>query len=98
MDKFEAAYEDYKSRQTNNDQTADTSGKEEIVAVRRNDEDNIIAVKTNTGRELDYPAALAEAKAGNLAHTDVFHKYGRDILRSEPDGTKENNLTELPEF
>lgn len=63
MDKFEAAYEDYKSRQTNNDQTADTSGKEEIVAVRRNDEDNIIAVKTNTGRELDYPAALGRSES-----------------------------------
>ncbi|MDY7432390.1 DUF3892 domain-containing protein [Bacillus sp. V26] len=98
MDQFEAAYESYKSKQTNIDQSFDTSGKEEIVAVRRNEEDNIIAVKTNTGRELDYPTALSEAKTGKIAHVDVFHKYGRDILRSEPDGIKDNNLSELPDF
>ncbi|MCY7782511.1 DUF3892 domain-containing protein [Bacillus sp. FSL H8-0515] len=97
MDQFESAYESYRARQTA-DQQAAPSGKEEIIAVRRNEEDNIIAVKTNTGRELDYPTALSEAKAGNLAHVDVFHKYGRDILRSEPDGIKENNLSELPDF
>lgn len=98
MDQFEAAYESCKSKQTNIDQPVDTSGKEEIIAVRRNEEDNIIAVKTNTGRELDYPTALSEAKAGKIAHVDVFHKYGRDILRSEPDGIKDNNLSELPDF
>ncbi|TDU07687.1 DUF3892 domain-containing protein [Bacillus subtilis] len=98
MDQFEAAYESYKARQTTVDRENVPSGKEEIIAVRRNEEDNIIAVKTNTGRELDYPTALSEAKSGKLAHVDVFHKYGRDILRSEPDGIKENNLSELPDF
>lgn len=98
MDQFEAAYETYKDRQTTAEQQAVPSGKEEIIAVRRNEEDNIIAVKTNTGRELDYPSALSEAKARKLAHVDVFHKYGRDILRSEPDGIRENNLSELPDF
>lgn len=51
MDQFEAAYESYKARQTTVDQENVPSGKEEIIAVRRNEEDNIIAVKTNTGRE-----------------------------------------------
>lgn len=73
-------------------------GKEEFVAVKKNDDGDIIAFKTNTGRELDYITALEEAKAGKIAHIDVFHKYGRDIIRSEPDGIKENNLDELPEF
>ena len=58
----------------------------------------MIAFKTESGRELDYVSALTEAKAGKLAHVDVFHKYGRDILRSEPDGIKENNLENLPHF
>ncbi|MGY2644566.1 DUF3892 domain-containing protein [Bacillus inaquosorum] len=98
MDQFEAAYESYKAQQTNGEQQAVPSGQEEIIAVRRNEDNNIIAVKTNTGRELDYPTALSEARAGKLAHVDVFHKYGRDILRSEPDGIKENNLSELPDF
>ncbi|CAM3792180.1 DUF3892 domain-containing protein [Mesobacillus thioparans] len=73
-------------------------GKEQIVAVRKNDDGDLIAFKTDSGRELDYVTALNEAKAGNLAHVDVFHKYGRDILRSEPDGIKENNLDHLPDF
>ncbi|WP_163102708.1 DUF3892 domain-containing protein [Peribacillus alkalitolerans] len=74
------------------------SGVEQIVAVRKNEDDDIIAFKTNSGRELDYISALDEAKAGKLAHLDVFHKYGRDIIRSEPDGIKENNLDNLPSF
>ncbi|EOR21905.1 DUF3892 domain-containing protein [Cytobacillus oceanisediminis] len=74
------------------------SGVEQIVAVRKNDDDDIIAFKTSSGRELDYITALEEAKAGKLAHVDVFHKYGRDIIRSEPDGIKENNLDNLPSF
>ncbi|MDU1848346.1 DUF3892 domain-containing protein [Niallia alba] len=74
------------------------SGVEQIVAVRKNDDDDIVAFKTSSGRELDYITALEEAKAGKLAHVDVFHKYGRDIIRSEPDGIKENNLDNLPSF
>jgi|SRR5690625_1772166 len=77
---------------------ADLNGKEEFVAVRKNDDGDLIAFKTNTGRELDYVTALDEAKEGNIAHIDVFHKYGRDIIRSEPDGIKENNLDQLPSF
>ncbi|WP_455661130.1 DUF3892 domain-containing protein [Pradoshia sp.] len=73
-------------------------GKEQIVAVQKNDDGDIIAFKTESGRELDYLTALDEAKAGKLAHIDVFHKYGRDIIRSEPDGIKENNLDQMPEF
>ncbi|WP_438823722.1 DUF3892 domain-containing protein [Bacillus sp. JJ1764] len=73
-------------------------GREEFVAVKKNDDGDIIAFKTNTGRELDYITALNEAKAGKIAHIDVFHKYGRDIIRSEPDGIKDNNLDQLPEF
>jgi hypothetical protein len=73
-------------------------GKEKIVAVRKNDDGDLIAFKTDSGRELDYITALNEAKAGMLQHVDVFHKYGRDILRSEPDGVKENNLDQLPHF
>ncbi|WP_433774320.1 DUF3892 domain-containing protein [Bacillus wiedmannii] len=71
---------------------------EQIVAVRKNDEGDLIAFKTSSGRELDYITALNEAKLGKLAHVDVFHKYGRDIIRSEPDGIKENNLDNLPSF
>ncbi|MCR8847504.1 DUF3892 domain-containing protein [Rossellomorea sp. SC111] len=99
---FEQIYEKYK--QKGNVQAkieiADelSTGLEQIVAVRRNSDDDLIAFKTESGRELDYITALQEAKAGKIAHVDVIHRYGRDIIRSEPDGLKENNLSELPSF
>ncbi|RDI41360.1 DUF3892 domain-containing protein [Falsibacillus pallidus] len=99
---FENIYIEYKhqaAEQSLNEAVENKQpGVEEIVAVRKNRDDDIIAFKTDTGRELDYITALEEAKAGKLAHIDVFHKYGRDIIRSEPDGIKENNLDHLPEF
>jgi hypothetical protein len=95
-DRFEQIYEQY--RQKADIEIGNNEGKEQIVAVRKNEEGDLIAFKTSNGRELDYITALTDAKAGKLAHVDVFHKYGRDILRSEPDGIRENNLDNLPEF
>jgi hypothetical protein len=99
---FEKVYEEYKQQGEQQAQfeagQSNQDGKEEIVAVRKNDDGDIIAFKTSSGRELDYITALTEAKSGQIAHIDVFHKYGRDIIRSEPDGIKENNLDQLPEF
>ncbi|MCM3121591.1 DUF3892 domain-containing protein [Mesobacillus sp. AQ2] len=98
---FNQIYKEYKeqsSAQAEIEANTDQPGKEQIVAVRKNDDGDLIAFKTDNGRELDYVTALNEAKAGRLAHVDVFHKYGRDILRSEPDGIKENNLDQLPDF
>ncbi|WP_428908307.1 DUF3892 domain-containing protein [Niallia sp. Krafla_26] len=99
---FNQIYQDYvqQSKQNAVDEASAgiQEGQEEIVAVRKNDEGDLIAFKTASGRELDYVTALNEAKAGKIAHVDVFHKYGRDILRSEPDGIKENNLDQLPDF
>jgi hypothetical protein len=99
---YQKIYEEYKAQGEQQAQVeanqGTSSGKEEFVAVRKNDDGDIIAFRTSTGRELDYLTALNEAKAGKLAHVDVFHKYGRDIIRSEPDGIKENNLDHLPEF
>jgi t-SNARE complex subunit (syntaxin) len=103
MDNYEQIYNAYKNQgeqQMMQEMMVQNvaAGSEQIVAVRKNNDGDIIAVKTNTGRELDYVTALNEAKAGTLAHVDVFHRYGRDILRSEPDGIKQNNLDNLPPF
>jgi hypothetical protein len=99
---YEEIYEEYKHQSEQQAQVEaannNPEGKEEFVAVRKNDDGDIIAFKTSSGRELDYITALTEAKSGQIAHVDVFHKYGRDIIRSEPDGIKENNLDRLPEF
>ncbi|PKJ52180.1 DUF3892 domain-containing protein [Bacillus sp. SN10] len=104
MDKkdFEKVYNDYLHQgeeQAQSEMAQEVnSGAEQIVAVRKNDDGDLIAFKTSSGRELDYMTALSEVKSGKLAHVDVFHKYGRDIIRSEPDGIKENNLHNLPSF
>lgn len=99
LDRFEEAYNQYQNQtNVNADSENNLMNKEKIVAVRKNEDGDLIGFQTETGRELDYIEALEEAKAGKLAHVDVFHKYGRDILRSEPDGIKENNLDMLPDF
>ncbi|ETI70868.1 DUF3892 domain-containing protein [Neobacillus vireti] len=99
---FEKIYEQYKEQSEQQAQMEanqpNRDEKEAFVAVRKNNDGDLIAFKTNTGRELDYITALEEAKQGRIANIDVFHKYGRDIIRSEPDGIKENNLDHLPEF
>ena len=98
-DFFENAYEEYlNANSPEMEANVPIPGKERIVAVQKNDDGDIMAFKTESGRELDYLTALDEAKGGKLANIDVFHKYGRDIIRSEPDGIKENNLDNLPEF
>ncbi|OLN22002.1 hypothetical protein BTO30_11760 [Domibacillus antri] len=102
QDRFEQAYAQYKQQsqlQTLHESgIQETANQEQIIAVRKNNEGDIIAFKTNSGRELDYLEALSEAKQGKLACVDVFHRYGREILRSEPDGNKENNLDNLDTF
>jgi hypothetical protein len=100
---YEQIYQNYRQQgemQAAQDQmqAAATDGKESIIAVRKNDDGDIIAIQTSSGRQLDYVTALNEAKAGVLTNVDVFHRYGRDILRSEPDGVKTNNLDNLPTF
>ncbi|MFJ5714333.1 DUF3892 domain-containing protein [Neobacillus sp. NPDC093127] len=99
---FEKIYEQYKQQSEQQAQMEanqpNKDGKEAFVAVRKNDGGDLIAFKTNTGLELDYITALEEAKEGKIANIDVFHKYWRDIIRSAPDGIRENNLDHLPEF
>lgn len=103
MDRFEQAYKQYRNQANENEmykenESINNPNQDKIVAVRKNEDGDLIAFQTESGRELDYLEALSEAKAGKLAHVDVFHKYGRDILRSEPDGISKNNLDSLPEF
>ena len=99
---YEQIYNDYKkeSKEQANEEVTniDNHGKDVIKAVKKKDDGDIIAFRMESGRDLDYVTALNEAKEGKIAHVDVFHKYGRDIIRSEPDGIKENNLDNLPTF
>lgn len=101
MDRFEKAFEQYKhngNEPNGIEQFEINDEREHIVAVRKNDDGDLIAFKTNQNRELDYLQALDEIKQRKLANVDIIHKYGREIIRSEPDGIAENNLSNLPEF
>ncbi|MDI3257890.1 MAG: DUF3892 domain-containing protein [Kyrpidia sp.] len=71
---------------------------ERIIAVKKNREGDIVSVKLDSGKILQYDEAVEKAKKGEIEHVDVVHRYGRDILRSEADGTEENNLDRLPTF
>ncbi|WP_088043632.1 DUF3892 domain-containing protein [Bacillus sp. EAC] len=100
-DRFEEAYEQYKAKSgqgSENEQVGNDFEQEHIVAVRKNGDGDLIAFQTNQNRELDYLQALEEIKQRKIAHLDIIHKYGREIIRSEPDGILENNLSNLPEF
>lgn len=37
-------------------------------------------------------------KNGEIEHVDAVQRYGRDVLRSEVDGTTANHLHRLPTF
>nr|WP_273850229.1 DUF3892 domain-containing protein [Pseudalkalibacillus spartinae] len=98
MDRFNEVYEEYIRNAANDNQRKTKENARMITAVRKNDDGDLIAFKTNTGEELDYLQALEEAKNGMISGVDVFEKYGREIICSEPDGMKENNFDHLPEF
>ncbi len=69
-----------------------------IVAVRKNDDGDITGFELSDHTVVDYQSALQLAKHGELDGVDVYTRYGREIIRSEADGTPENNLDNLPPF
>ena len=72
---------------------------EEIVAVRKNGEGDIVELKLSSGKIVDYILAQKMAKNGEIANVNVFKgRDGDEHLRSNADGMKENNLDELPSF
>jgi len=69
-----------------------------IIAVRKNKDGDITDFRMDNGQELNYSQALQMAKEGQIDQVDVFQKYGREIIRSEPDLDISNNLDNLPTF
>ncbi|MGG1517257.1 DUF3892 domain-containing protein [Paenibacillus oryzisoli] len=72
---------------------------EEVVAVRKNGDGDIVELKLTSGRVVDYKTAQSMVKNNEIQHLNVFK--GRDHeehLRSDPDGRKDNNLDNLPTF
>ena len=76
-----------------------TKKEEVVVAVRKNSEGDIVSLKTNAGRIINYSEALAEAKSGDISGINVFKgKDGGNYIRSNADGNPDNNLDNLPTF
>jgi hypothetical protein len=72
---------------------------EEVVAVRKNGDGDIVELKLSSGRVVDYKTAQTMVKNNQIKGLNVFR--GRDNeehLRSDPDGREDNNLDNLPLF
>ena len=72
---------------------------EQIVAVRKNNDGDIVELKLSSGQVVDYKSAQQMAKNNEIENVNVFR--GRDNeehLRSNPDGREDNNLDNLPIF
>lgn len=72
---------------------------DKFVAVRKNNEGDIIELKTSSGQIVDYKDAQQMAKGGQVEGVNVFKgKDGDEHLRSNADGDLSNNLDNLPGF
>jgi len=72
---------------------------EEVVAVRKNGDGDIVDLKLTSGKVVDYKTAQSMVKNNEIQNLNVFK--GRDHeehLRSNADGRKDNNLDNLPTF
>ncbi|CAM3785330.1 DUF3892 domain-containing protein [Marinicrinis lubricantis] len=75
------------------------SGQEEVVAVRKNGDGDIVELQLTSGKVVDYKTAQAMVKNNEIKNLNVFR--GRDNeehLRSNADGREDNNLDNLPLF
>jgi hypothetical protein len=73
--------------------------KEEVVAVRKNGDGDIVELKLTSGKVVDYKTAQSMVKNNEIANLNVFRgRDGEEHLRSNADGRKDNNLDQLPTF
>lgn len=71
---------------------------EKVVAVNKDEQGDILSVKTNQGRVFRTDQAILQVRAGRLAGLQVVNRDGREYIRTNADGIAENNLDNLPEF
>jgi hypothetical protein len=73
--------------------------KQQVVAVRKNGDGDIVELKLSSGQVVDYKTAQQMAKANQIEHVNVFRgRDGDEHLRSDADGDPTNNLDNLPNF
>ncbi|GFZ31562.1 hypothetical protein CSC2_20880 [Clostridium zeae] len=70
-----------------------------IVGVIKDSNDEIEAYKLDSGEIVQKEEAISLAKEGRISGVQVStSRKGEKYLRSNPDGTKNNNLDNLPEI
>ncbi|MFC5467939.1 DUF3892 domain-containing protein [Cohnella suwonensis] len=75
------------------------SGKQQIVAVRKNGDGDIVELQLSSGQVVGYKEAQTMAKNDQIDNVNVFKgRDGDEHLRSNPDGRTDNNLDNLPTF
>lgn len=75
------------------------AGQEQVVAVRKNGDGDIVELKLSSGNVVDYMTAQQMVKNNLIANLNVFRgRDGDEHLRSNADGDPTNNLDNLPTF
>ena len=73
--------------------------KEKFIAVRRNNDGDLIAFQSSNGKEYDYETTKELCEQGLIANAQTFKgKGGGTYIRGVVDGDKDNNLSNLPNF
>ncbi|MFC4306818.1 DUF3892 domain-containing protein [Cohnella boryungensis] len=73
--------------------------KQQVVAVRKNGDGDIVELKLSSGEVVGYKEAQQMAKSNQIDNVNVFKgRDGDEHLRSNPDGREDNNLDNLPTF
>jgi tRNA-dihydrouridine synthase len=71
----------------------------EIIKVRKNAKGNITDIMLDNGNVYSISEAIMMAKDGLIEGVNVGRaKDGREFLRSDPNGTENDNLDNLPTF
>ncbi|WP_163536246.1 DUF3892 domain-containing protein [Gracilibacillus sp. YIM 98692] len=72
---------------------------DQIVAVRKNEDGDIVKMKLSSGQVVDYKQAQQMADNNEIEHVNTFKgRDGDKHLRSDADGDPSNNLDNLPQF
>jgi hypothetical protein len=72
---------------------------EQVQAVRKNADGDIIEFKLTSGRIVDYKSAQVMVKNKEIEHLNLFRGRDNEMhIRSDADGDPNNNLDSLPTF
>lgn len=73
--------------------------KEQVAAVRKNGDGDIVEFKFASGKVVDYITAQEMVRNDEIENMNLFRgRDGDEHLRSDPDGREDNNLDNLPTF